>query len=627
MTVVSELLFFCPDVTDASTSKRVQQFIDFGYNVTVFSFRRERYNTTYQPPWPNIPLGFTSDGRYWQRARALLYAIPTVFAHRKMLSQASVFYARNIEQLLLALFARFITFSRAPVVYEVLDISSILMRRGMITTLLRVIERLCLRQTSLLVLSSPGFHRNYFKAIQKYHGDWFLLENKLHPSISSGPVLNRRVSDKPWVVGYFGLIRGEATFDLITRLAERLQGRVLFRFGGILTTVDKEKFNEVLRRCPNIVYSGPYLPQRDLKDLYSNVDFTWALDLEHTDHNSRWLMPCRFYESGYFGIPCLAVHGFEVGNVIEKNQIGWTFDAPLEEALINFFEQLTPAIYEHICERLHSMPRTMFVADDDVTKLCAIINKPSPISISARSFVARVKEGLASAIDFAPEELADGLLQRKRAGRSAGEAPSLVSPGWLLHPHRVEESHDESESRRSPQMDIRVVSRIREALNRRSIATMIGVSALIWIAWRSGDGLLGTEVMSPIVDVPVSDGDVLLATGVVALTFLLAAFLLRYTIPVARPSRAHIRPQDTDSLRSDGKEMSEPSGYAILIIRRGPPPRPFGWEVRRHGDSVKVVSSTKTFLSRGEALADSARAAASRVLAVPLGPASPARRW
>src|SRR3979411_3538296 len=102
----AELLFFCPDVTDASTLKRVQQFMDFGYRVTVFVFRRERYNTAYRPPWPNVPLGFTSDARYWHRVRALLGAIPVVFAHRDALSRAGVFYARNIDQLLLALLAR-----------------------------------------------------------------------------------------------------------------------------------------------------------------------------------------------------------------------------------------------------------------------------------------------------------------------------------------------------------------------------------------------------------------------------------------------------------------------------------------------------------------------------------------
>ena len=136
------LSFFCPDVTDASTLKRVQQFMDFGYSVTVFGFRRERYNTDYQPPWPNVPLGFTTDARYWHRLSALLHAIPALFANRRTLARASVFYARNIDQLVLALLGRLIAFSRAPIAYEVLDIPPILMRRGPVPTFLRAIERL-----------------------------------------------------------------------------------------------------------------------------------------------------------------------------------------------------------------------------------------------------------------------------------------------------------------------------------------------------------------------------------------------------------------------------------------------------------------------------------------------------
>ena len=67
-----------------------------------------------------------------------------------------------------------------------------------------------------------------------------------------------------------------------------------------------------------------YLAEINLERLYRGVDFAWALDLEHTDHNSRWLMPCRFYEAGHFGVPCLAVHGFEVGTTIENHRIGCT---------------------------------------------------------------------------------------------------------------------------------------------------------------------------------------------------------------------------------------------------------------------------------------------------------------
>ena len=371
------LVYFGSEVRDASTVKRVQQFIDHGFAVTVFGFHRTRYNNDYRPPWPHVTLGKTFDGRYGHRLGALAGAIPTLLGHRRRFSEASIFYARNIDQLLLAFIARRLGGSRAPIVYEVLDIPPILMRRGVRAALIRWIERRCLKVVDLLALSSPAFHRNYYDAVQRYRGPWFLVENKLHPSIAQiarpGPHKPVR-GGRPWVVGYFGLIRGEDTFALMARLAERLQGKVQFVFRGALTTVDPALFHQTLKRLPNMTFGGPYQPHSELETLYREVDFAWALDLEHTDHNSRWLMPCRFYESGYFGVPCLAVRDFQVGQVVEQHGIGFTFEEPLEDRLVRFFETLTVADYERICGELGRMPDDMFVAGDDVQRLCRLID-------------------------------------------------------------------------------------------------------------------------------------------------------------------------------------------------------------------------------------------------------------
>ena len=376
------LAFFCPDIGETSTITRANQFIDDGYAVTAFGFRRGRYNRSYKPAWPFVALGQTLDGKYRQRLRALLAALPVLFANRRILRSSTVFYARNMDQLLLAILARLMVLSRAPLIYEVLDIPPILMRGGFVAATLRLIERLCLKLTKVLVLSSPGFHRGYYAAIQRYRGAWFLLENKLHPSIAclsprpAAPTSVRSATpEPPWVVGYFGLIRGEETFDLITRLADRLQGRVLFKFRGVLTTVDRSRFDAALRRRPNIAYGGSYLPYRDLESLYRDVDFAWAIDLEHADHNSRWLLPCRFYEAGYFGVPCLAVRGFEVGTLLERHHIGWTFDAPLEETLVRFFNNLRTEDYERIRGRLGAMPPDAFVAGGEVAHLSEMIGR------------------------------------------------------------------------------------------------------------------------------------------------------------------------------------------------------------------------------------------------------------
>src|SRR5262249_43160393 len=157
----------------------------------------------------------------------------------------------------------------------------------------------------------------------------------VHPSAASpdraGPsdrpverLARRNGANRPqWVVGYFGLIRGRQTFDLMTRLAARLRGTVLFKFRGVLTTVGTGHFTTALAENANMIYEGDYVNPRDLAVIYGEVDLAWALDLENVDHNSRWLLPCRFYEAGLHGVPCLAMRDFEVGRLIDRLEVGW----------------------------------------------------------------------------------------------------------------------------------------------------------------------------------------------------------------------------------------------------------------------------------------------------------------
>jgi succinoglycan biosynthesis protein ExoL len=376
-----QLIFFSPDISDTSTITRAQEFLDQGYALTVLGFRRDRYNRHYAPTWPHIFLGYTEDRKYGRRVSAMLGAVTVLLAQRRRLRHASVLYARNIDQLVLAVLARALFCPRAFLAYEMLDIPPIHVDRGLASIVLRAIERFCLRRVGALALSSPAFLENYFVPLQRYRGPWVLLENKVHPSVAArsrdavlDPAARQRLrAPYRWVVGYFGLIRGARTFDLMTRLAGRLSDKVLFKFRGVLTTVDHRRFETALADHPNIVYEGNYVNPEDLDRIYGEVDFAWALDLEHVDHNSRWLLPCRYYEAGLHGVPCLAIRDFEIGKLIDRLAVGWTFAEPLEDELVRFFETLTEAEYAVRPGRLLSLPRDDFVASDDLAALCRII--------------------------------------------------------------------------------------------------------------------------------------------------------------------------------------------------------------------------------------------------------------
>jgi succinoglycan biosynthesis protein ExoL len=215
--------------------------------------------------------------------------------------------------------------------------------------------------------------------VQRYQGRWFLLENKLPASVRSvasdrtAPASARKPLSGPITIGYFGLIRGDATLDLIESLAKKLGDQVLFRFAGIITSVDPTRFRRVVETNANILYEGQYANPADLPRLYGGVDFAWALDLEHVAGNSRWLMPCRFYEAGYFGVPCLAAKGFEVGRAIEELDCGWTFEEPYENSLLEFFRSVTAEDYTRKRQCLFALPDSTYIAATAADGLASIL--------------------------------------------------------------------------------------------------------------------------------------------------------------------------------------------------------------------------------------------------------------
>jgi hypothetical protein len=54
--------------------------------------------------------------------------------------------------------------------------------------------------------------------------------------------------------------------------------------------------------------------------------------------------------------------------------------------------------------------------------------------------------------------------------------------------------------------------------------------------------------------------------------------------------------------------MKDRSAYKLNISRRGPLPRPFGWEICRSDDLSEVERSLDTFRARYEAIKDGEQA-------------------
>ena len=373
------IAFFAHERGDARIVKRIAALQDQGRKVIGFTFHRERDKADLRPTWKNIHLGTTYNRRYLQRLWAFVKCTGVLWANRELLGDCALIYVVNTDNAVLALLGRFFAGRRVPLVLELADIQPAMTGRGVISKILRAIERAVLDRTALLVTTSQGFVREYFLPVQGYSGEIFLLENKVYPSRRLPPAALENTAPvaagRPWVIGCFGALRCRRSLELMHALALRLGDRVRIVLRGYPAGLISDDFDRLLGDLPNFEFGGSYFYPDELADLYAEIDFNWAFDMSDPDGNSAWLLPNRIYEGGCVGVPVIGAKGTETGRWIEEHALGWTFAESLEENLADFLESLDPADWEVVKRRCATHPRGEFTGEADYVRLAERLNQ------------------------------------------------------------------------------------------------------------------------------------------------------------------------------------------------------------------------------------------------------------
>jgi succinoglycan biosynthesis protein ExoL len=368
------IAFFGHDSTESTVVKRVKAFQAHGTRVIGFMFRRAQRAAPTSAAWENVDLGTTVDRHYVLRLAKLLTGLLQTLRHRATLRQAQVYYARNIDMLLLAVAARTLLRSRAPVVYEVLDVQRVFVGSGLAGKAFRAAERLLMARTALLVVSSPAFMSEYFLPYQRYAGRWQLLENKVS-AVQAMPVSPRAPGTKtpgpPWVIGWFGTLRCVRSLEILSRIADVGQGKVIVHIRGLPSQEDLtiDRIEAACAGRSNMLYGGPYKSPQDLADVYGPVHLAWCIDYLDAGGNSDWLLPNRVYEGGLLGCLAMARQGTATSAMVDRLGLGWSFEEPLEASVGALLARLTSATYEDARRRLEEMPRSTFVDLTDTRDL------------------------------------------------------------------------------------------------------------------------------------------------------------------------------------------------------------------------------------------------------------------
>jgi succinoglycan biosynthesis protein ExoL len=360
---VVNLIFFGHDARDAAVQRRIKAFAGIGADVHAFTMRR---GAPVEAGWRNVDLGETRDAAFGQRIGALVAARPILREHREALRTADIFYARNLDMLALARWAKGMSGSRARLVYECLDVHRFLARGDALGAGFRAAEAALIRDVALVVVSSPAFVREYFDRHHTGRVRSLLVENRLPPGFDYGPrPAASTLAGGRLRIGWFGNLRCERSLSLLLDLAARFPDKIEVTMRGAPAQAAITDFDARVSGQGNARFGGRYAWPQDLAQIYGDVDLVWAGDFHDAGANSKWLLPNRLYEGGYYGAPPVAPADGETGRWIEAHGFGFTLAEPLEETLPALVRNLDAQKIAQARERLLAAPMSVFVQPKD----------------------------------------------------------------------------------------------------------------------------------------------------------------------------------------------------------------------------------------------------------------------
>lgn len=328
----AHVLLLCSDLNEASQQKMIGGFLAAGYRVTTASFKRRNMRAA-APTWVDVDLGTLGNGVGLRRLLRLVGSLVKVARLSRSAGPFDHIVARDLDMALLALWSRFWSSRRPPVVYVSLDVHDVLSRGGIMGRLARWVERRVLSRATALVISSPGFLREHFEARQGYTGEVRLLENRvLWPGVAPP-----RVATPPEgvpVLGWVGALRCPRSFALLAEVARRAGGNLRVELHGAIHYHQLPNFDRTVASIPALTWHEAYAYPGDLGRVYGRLSCVWGQDLWQSGANSDWLLPNRIYEAGYFGCPILAVAGTETGRRVAQDGSGVVLERAQADAIL-----------------------------------------------------------------------------------------------------------------------------------------------------------------------------------------------------------------------------------------------------------------------------------------------------
>ncbi len=338
-----DIVFILSSLNDSHFRKRVEEFIDNGYQVKVYGFRRKGQNLSdlrYKP----VILGEIENRNFSARLSLFNRSIKGI---AKECKGKLCFYS----SLDIALFAKL--YIKAPYIYEVCDLTELTISNPLLRKALTKVNTSVIKKSQKTIITSEGFAEYFSKLPQN---KFYLIPNKVSADMPPFEDKKRELNIDKIKIGFAGVIRFESIYHFVKACADYGKNIEMHLFGIYSDADDWAEKTKQIEKCnENVVFHGRFSNPGDLPSIYEGIDL--VLCTYPPTLGVKYAEPNKLYEAIYFRCPIIVSEKVFLGDKVKRLNIGYVIDAMDEEKIKDFLKSLNAYDYQLKVDACKSIPQ------------------------------------------------------------------------------------------------------------------------------------------------------------------------------------------------------------------------------------------------------------------------------
>ena len=322
-----KIVFIISSVTDSHILRRIESFLNAGFEVDVYGFARGVNTVNRLKGIPLHIIGHVEDQKYFGRIRSEWNAVNDVL---KRYSRDVLFYVWGFE------LAAICMLKGRKYLYEISD-----MRYPQLSTPMRQIfgwlDKRMIKKSLGTLMTSEGFIQ--YIGMDLNDCSFLLMPNKLTESFKNmnrpHPInLTQKVR-----FGFVGYYRYPDTVIRMARVIGESYPNYEFHFWGTGPEHILSQVKGLALRFDNVIEHGSFKNPDDLYKVYDSVDVI-ACNYDARGVNERIAEPNKLYESIFFNKPIIVSQNTFLGQKVERMGVGFVIESHTDESIKLFLDNL-----------------------------------------------------------------------------------------------------------------------------------------------------------------------------------------------------------------------------------------------------------------------------------------------